>query len=94
MKRLLLAALVAVAPLAAGAQSPVCGAYEVITGRLNSKYGEVLRVRMADHSQITEIWSSEEQQIWTIITRNVHGVACLRAAGRGVEWFEEPGEKA
>lgn len=94
MIRLVLAALVAAAPMLVEAQAPMCGAYEHITSELTRRYGEVLRARMVNTLRTTEVWANGDSQTWTIITRNVQGVTCIRAAGQGVEWFGEPREKA
>lgn len=65
-----------------------CGPYDMITDGLKARYSESLRLRLVHPSSLTEIWTNDATGTWTILVRNVHGLACLRAAGQGAQWVE------
>ena len=87
--RLAAALLIALLPAVAQAQVHPCSTYDKISAGLKAKYQERRRVSMVSRTQITEIWVNERTQTWTLLAVNVHGLACIRASGKGVMWMPE-----
>lgn len=93
MKKIILAALLAVTPIAAFAQQDQrnCAPREAVTERLNERYGETrLGAGLAgDSSVVLEIWANQETGSWTITATNVNGVTCLIASGEAYQTVTE-----
>ena len=62
---------------------PLAGLVEMLTG---PKYAESLMADLAqDDKSVVQVYSNPETQSWTILALQRGGIACLLAAGKGLE---------
>jgi hypothetical protein len=89
MRALILAAALAVLPVASVAQGNVCGEREMIVQRLLEQYGETRQsMGLQRNSGVVEVFASTESGTWTILITLPNGMTCLVAAGEAWESFE------
>lgn len=70
------------AQLAMPSQLAACADYITMVAELEAKYGEVRRdVGRTSATTVLEVYVNQETRTWTIIQRNVSGIACVVAAG-------------
>lgn len=88
-KWLLVAAFIALSPMAAGAQTLPCASHAEIAAFLKDKFQELQDAfGLVGDKAVLELYVSERGATWTIILTDISGRSCILAAGD--TWEKKP----